>query len=97
MKQVIYNRQKVYEYAEKWAYKRNPSYYNFDNVGGDCTSFASQCIYAGAGVMNYEKITGWYYKNGNDKSSSWSGVEFLYNFLTTNNSVRTIWGNYYKR
>ena len=28
---------------------------------------------------------GWYYNNGYDKSPSWSGVEFLYNFLTTNN------------
>lgn len=28
---------------------------------------------------------GWYYNNGYDKSPSWSGVEFLYKFLTTNN------------
>lgn len=59
--------------------------------GGDCTSFASQCIYAGSKVMNYNKNNGWYYNSGNDKSSSWSGVEFLYNFLTTNKGVRTIW------
>ena len=84
MKEKIYNRQKVLEYAQKWAYDRNPKYYNFDSVGGDCTSFVSQCIYAGAEVMNYTKQNGWYYINGNNKSPSWSGVEFLYNFLTTN-------------
>ena len=72
------------EYAKKWAYQRNPKYYNFDNVGGDCTSFISQCIYEGSDVMNYSKQNGWYYINGNNKSPSWSGVEFLYNFLTTN-------------
>ena len=46
VKEKRYDRQKVIEYAKKWAYLRNPKYYNFDSVGGDCTSFASQCIYA---------------------------------------------------
>lgn len=87
MKEIIYNREKVIEYAKKWAYDRNPQYYDFDNVGGDCTSFASQCIYAGSKVMNYSKQNGWYYITGNNKSPSWSGVEFLYNFLTQNKSV----------
>lgn len=87
MKEIIYNREKVIEYAKKWAYDRNPQYYDFDNVGGDCTSFASQCIYAGTKIMNYSKQNGWYYISGNNKSPSWSGVEFLYNFLTQNKSV----------
>ena len=82
-----YNRRKVVEYAKKWAYSRNPNYYNYDPVGGDCTSFVSQCIYAGSGVMNYNKQNGWYYINGNNKSPSWSGVNFLYNFLIQNNGV----------
>ena len=87
MKELPYNRKNVIEYAEKWAYGRNPQYYNFDNVGGDCTSFASQCIYAGSKIMNYSKQSGWYYINGNNKSPSWSGVDFLYNFITQNKSV----------
>lgn len=87
MKELKYNRQKVYEYAEKWAFGRNPKYYNFDNVGGDCTSFASQCIFAGSNIMNYTKDIGWYYINGNNKSPSWSGVQFLHNFLTRNKGV----------
>jgi len=87
MIELPYNRQNVYEYAKRWAFARNPNYYNFDSVGGDCTSFASQCIYAGANVMNYTKDKGWYYINGNNKSPSWSGVEFLYNFLVSNKSI----------
>ena len=83
----MYNRQKVYEYAKKWAYGRNPKYYNYDPVGGDCTNFASQCIYAGCNQMNYSKNNGWYYINGNNKSPSWTGVEFLYNFLTSNKEI----------
>ena len=37
--------------------------------------------------MNYTKEKGWYYIDGNHKSPSWSGVEFLYNFLVNNKSV----------
>ena len=86
MKYKEYNREKAVQYAAKWAMGRNPKYYNFDPVGGDCTSFASQVIYAGSGVMNYSQ-NGWYYRNGNDKSPSWSGVEYLYNFLVNNKKV----------
>ncbi len=87
MKYKEYNRMNVVEYARKWALARNPRYYNFDKVGGDCTSFASQCIHAGSQTMNYTKDTGWYYSNGNNKSPSWSGVEYLYQFLTTNKGI----------
>lgn len=87
MREVQYDRQKVVQYANTWAYLRNPKYYNFDPLGGDCTSFASQCIYAGSNTMNYTKDIGWYYINGNNKSPSWSGVEFLYKFLINNKSV----------
>lgn len=86
MKEKIYERQQAIQYAKTWAFGRNPKYYNFDSVGGDCTSFISQCIYAGSKVMNYNKY-GWYYNNGNDKSPSWSGVEYLYKFLTQNKGI----------
>ncbi len=84
MSKEKYNRKKVYEYAKKWSYSRNPKYYNYEQIGGDCTNFASQCILAGCNEMNYNKNNGWYYINGNDKSPSWTGVEFLYKFLISN-------------
>lgn len=76
-----YNRNKAVEYAHRWAYSRNPAFYNYDKLGGDCTNFASQCIFAGAGVMNYRPVTGWFYRDANHKSPSWTGVEFLRGFL----------------
>lgn len=82
-----YDRQKAIQYANKWAYTRNPKYYNFDKIGGDCTNFVSQCLYEGCKTMNYKKTNGWYYKNANDKSPSWTGVEFLYNFLVNNKEI----------
>lgn len=90
MKVENYDRIKAKEYAKKWAYSRNPKYYNFDSIGGDCTSFISQCLYAGSGIMNYTKNTGWYYNSVNDRSPSWSGVEFLYKFLINNKGVGPI-------
>ena len=36
-----YNRQFAYIYAAKWAFARNPLFYNFTGIGGDCTSFVS--------------------------------------------------------
>lgn len=61
MKEIQYDRKKAVEYAQKWAYKRNPNYYNYDAIGGDCTNFVSQCIFAGSQVMNY--IIGMLIKN----------------------------------
>lgn len=81
-----YDRKAVVDYANKWAFGRNPAYYNFDNVGGDCTNYASQCIYAGCGVMNYTKIFGWYYRNSRDRAPSWTSVKYLHKFLTQNTS-----------
>lgn len=82
-----YDREKAVTYARKWALKRNPKYYNFTGLGGDCANFASQCIFAGAGVMNYKPLFGWYFNSANDRTPSWSGVKYLYNFLTTNKGV----------
>ena len=79
-----YDRSAVFNYAKKWAFGRNPEYYSFNKLGGDCTNFASQCIYAGARVMNFTPVYGWYYIDSQDRTTSWTGVEFLYNFLLGN-------------
>ena len=84
MREIPYDRDAAVAYARMWALGRNPIYYNFESVGGDCTNFASQCIYAGARTMNFTKILGWYYISSYDRTASWSGVAFLYNFLVSN-------------
>lgn len=32
--------------------------------------------------MNYTPTLGWYYNNANSKAPAWTGVKYLYNFLT---------------
>ncbi len=87
MKTKPYDRNAAVAYARRWALSRNPAYYDFQNIGGDCTNFASQCIFAGAGVMNYTPTMGWYYRSINDRAPAWSGVQYLHNFLVNNRTV----------
>lgn len=77
-----YDRDAAVRYAHEWAYGRNPRFYNYDSVGGDCTNFASQCLLAGNSVMNYTPTFGWYYIDANRKAPAWTGVQYLYNYLT---------------
>jgi len=80
-----YDRCAAVDYAHRWAYLRNPDFYIFDELGGDCTNFASQCLYAGSGVMNYTPTFGWYYINAAERAPAWTGVKYFYNFLTRSN------------
>lgn len=77
-----YDRKAAVMYAHRWAYGRNPAYYDYEKLGGDCTNFASQCIFAGSGVMNFTPTFGWYYIDANQKAPAWTGVMYLWNFLT---------------
>ena len=82
-----YNRERAVEYARKYAFSQNPIFGNFRGIGGNCTNFVSQSIYAGSCVMNYTPTFGWYYISLDDRSPSWTGVQFFYNFITENAGV----------
>ncbi len=82
-----YDRLKALNYAHKWALEPNPAYYDFSKIGGDCTNFISQVLFAGTGYMNYTVDTGWYYIDVNNRAPAWTGVNFLYSFLINNRSV----------
>ena len=84
---IPYQRQRAIDYAQRWALSRNPAYYSFNEIGGDCTNFVSQCVYAGAGVMNPTPDTGWYYYGPNDRAPTWTGVAYFYRFMTGNSGI----------
>ena len=79
-----YNREQAVRYANYWAYRRNPNYSSFDSLGGDCTNFVSQALFYAAGVMNFTPDYGWYYISLGNRAPAWSGVEYFWNFMTTN-------------
>lgn len=82
-----YQRERAVMYARKYALVRNPLFFTFEGIGGNCTNFVSQCLLAGSCVMNFTPLYGWYYLSTNRRSASWTGVDFFYNFLTQNEGV----------
>lgn len=82
-----YNRENAVAYARKYAFSQNAQFGNFAGIGGNCTNFVSQCIYAGGCEMNYRPTFGWYYISLDERSPSWTGVEYFYNFITENADV----------
>ena len=82
-----YLRERAVEYARKYAFSQNPLFANFKGIGGNCTNFVSQSIYAAACVMNYTPTFGWYFISLDDRSPSWTGVDYFYDFMTSNAGV----------
>ena len=82
-----YLRDRAVKYARKYALIRNPLFYTFEGIGGNCTNFVSQCVLAGSCVMNFEPVFGWFYLSSNRRAPAWTGVEFFYNFITSNTDV----------
>ena len=80
--ELAYLRRRAVAYAERWALSRNPLFYDFADLGGDCTNFVSQCILAGCCTMNYTPTYGWYFRSATDRAPAWTSVEYLYDFLT---------------
>lgn len=85
--QKPYIRENAVAYARKYAFSQNPLFSSFAGIGGNCTNFVSQAIYAGSCEMNYTPTFGWYYISLNERSPSWTGVDFFYNFITGNEGV----------
>ncbi len=87
-----YDRARAVAYARRWAFDRNPLFFDFTGRGGNCTNFISQCLLAGCCQMNYTPDFGWYYISNNDRAAAWTGVEFFYNFITDNASGEGVGG-----
>lgn len=77
-----YDRTRAVAYARRYAFSRNPLFYNFTGVGGDCTNFVSQALLAGSCVMNGTPDFGWYYRSAEDRAPSWTSVEFFWEYMT---------------
>lgn len=83
-----YDRYNAYYYANTyWEDPNDPIYYDFTDIGGDCTNFASQVIRAGGmGITGYPypgNYNSWYYYDVNTRSYSWTDAHWF----------RYYWGN----
>ncbi len=70
-----FNIGKACMYAETFALNSNPNYNSFEGIGGDCTNFASQILYAG-GIKQS--------KSWAPYTDAWIRCEDLYVYLTQN-------------
>ena len=53
-----YDRRAAVFYAHEWAFERNPKLYDYEKIGGECSNFDSQCLYAGRGITNFTPTYG---------------------------------------
>lgn len=84
-----YNTSAATNYALTYALTPNTSYADFTNIGGDCTNFISQCLYAGGKNMHYgAAYTGdcWYYTTSTNRSSTWTGAAEFRSYVLSSNS-----------
>ena len=74
---TAYNATKAAEYAQQYAKSYNPNYPNYNNAGGDCTNFVSQCVYAGGMPMRIGSTDAYWYYNSSGRSPSWAGADYF--------------------
>lgn len=89
-----YDRDAALEYAASYINKRNPQWWDYSDVGGNCQNFASQCLYAGGIPMDtVGHVWKWYSErvsNGGGRygrSSSWTSVDFFVEYVKLNSGA----------
>lgn len=79
-----YNRNNARAYADRWWNDRNPAWRNYDPMGGDCTNYVSQILYAGGIPKDKGGSYLWYWDSDNARSSSWTSVNSLWTYIYNN-------------
>ncbi|MEF9991070.1 MAG: amidase domain-containing protein [Romboutsia sp.] len=87
-----YNRYSAVLYAQSWALSHNPNYKNYEEWGGDCTNFISQCVHAGKIPFDEdgnEESKKWYWYDDRHRTPSWTSAELFYQYIINNNNEKT--------
>jgi len=88
------------DYAYEFGKKSTSPFYDFKDLGGDCTNFASQAILAGmTGITEPSDLKpkrysyladqnynnlAWYYKTSNNRGSAWTGADWMFKYAKSN-------------
>lgn len=87
-----YDRINAAAYAQKYALSPNGKYTNYEEMGGDCTNFVSQCIHAGGIPNDNSGVNKWYWYSDHNRWPSWTNARFFRNYLIKNNGSETEFG-----
>ncbi len=91
-----YDRQKAADYGYEWVSAdkivRNPAYTAYDDYGGNCNNYISQCLFAGGIPMDYSGDYQWKYYSDEvneahaaaGRTPSWTSVDGFYNYCKNN-------------
>lgn len=87
-----YNRDEAVKYAYLYADDRNPLYYDFSSIGGNCANYASQALFAGGIPMDPYGSAKWkYYDSSYDvtedekgRTPSWTATYYFYLYAKDN-------------
>jgi hypothetical protein len=97
MTAMAYNYGAMAAYLERYWQNYNPAYRSFNNVGGDCTNFASQALRAGGWSHDlgwYRSSENWWYNSSNE-TWSWINVNSWASFAYTHSrrvtSLSNVW------
>jgi hypothetical protein len=102
-----YDWQSAVSYAKTWALGMNtPRWFNYESMGGDCTNFISQCLYAGGIPADATGSYQWYWYSDGNRASAWTGASQFLTYATNNNTasstnyglraVESNWGSMYQ-
>lgn len=87
-----YDRIGAVEYARRWALDRNPKFKDYEEWGGNCTNYISQCINAGGVPMDYQGnniMKQWYWHSDFQRTPSWTAAQAFFQYFTENNNEHT--------
>ena len=87
-----YDRISAMEDARRWALSRNPRFKDYENWGGNCTNYISQCINAGKIPMDNRGnniMKQWYWYEDNKRTPSWTSSQLFFEYCINNNKEDT--------
>lgn len=87
-----YDRIGATQYARGWALSRNPKFQDYEEWGGNCTNYISQCVNAGGIPMDPygdNVMKEWYWYSDNKRTPSWTAAQPFFEYFTRNNNDNT--------